>query len=215
MIRLTCPNCGSRLSAKNQLAGQTRNCPKCAHPVQVVADAASDSNDIDVAPSLSDQHVQAATEECLPLPDLPDRLNRGSHYLICNKTHVVATWENNGQGWMVKAGPGFVSAKRGHESLPSQGDFKLVELKFSMTPDGKRLSGLSSYQLATRWALTMLDQGDDQIVEKITGPGCLNRDQKHAVRQALDKQFMRPVWENAVNVREYLANADCHSSEVE
>lgn len=215
MIRLNCENCGSRLSAKKKLAGQTRSCPKCGHPVQVVANAVLDLDDIDVDPSLSDQHVQPGTEECLPLPELPDRLNRDSHYLICDKTHVVATWENNGQGWMVKAGPGFVSAKRGRDSLPSEGDFKLVELKFSMTPEGKRLSGLSSYQLVSRWALTMLDQGDDQIVEKIAGPGCLNRDQKYAVRQSLDKQFMRPVWENAVNVREYLANADYHSSNVD
>ena len=79
--------------------------------------------------------------------------------------------------------------------LPTQGDFKLVELKFAMTPEGKRLAGLTSYQLAIRWALTVLDQGDEPIVGKITGYGSLNRDQKNAVRQALKDQFMRQVWE--------------------
>ena len=73
------------------------------------------------------------------------------------------------------------------------------------------MSGLTSYQLATRWALTALDQGDDQIVGKITGLGSLNRDQKNAVRQALKDQFMRQVWEGAADVLEYLANTDYHS----
>ena len=57
----------------------------------------------------------------------------------------------------------------------------------------------------------MLDQGDDRLSSKITGPGSLNRDQKNAVRQALKEQFMRPVWEEAAEVLEYLANADYHS----
>ena len=138
----------------------------------------------------------------------------GATELICDRTHLVATWENNGSGWMFKVGTGFVSAKRGRENLPSQGDFKLVELKFMITPDGKRLSGLATYQLATRWALTALDQGDDQIVGKITGMGSLNREQKNAVRQALKDQFMRQVWEGAADVLEYLANTDYHSPSV-
>ena len=81
-------------------------------------------------------------------------------------------------------------------------------------PEGKRLTGLGIYQLATRWALTVLDQGDDPIVGKIIGPGSLNRDQKNAVRQALRDQFMRQVWEGAAAVLEYLGNADYHSHNV-
>ncbi len=216
MIRVSCPNCGSKLNAKDELAGQTRQCPKCAQPVHIVADAAGDPADgIGLDESLSDEHVHVATEEHLPTVHLPERLNRDSHYLICDKTHLVAAWENNGSGWMLKMGAGFLGARRSRENLPTMGDFKLVELKFAITPDGKRLSGLASYQLVTRWALTVLDQGDDPIVEKITGPGFLNRDQKNAVRQSLKDQFMRPVWENAAKVLEYLANADYHSPGVE
>ncbi len=84
-----------------------------------------------------------------------------------------------------------------------------------MTPEGKRLSGIASYQLVSRWALTVLDQGDDNIVEKIAGPGCLNRDQKIAVRQSLKTQFMRPVWQDATAVFDYLASVDYHSPGVE
>ena len=212
MIRIRCPNCHSRLSAKDELAGQTRNCPKCAQPVHIVADASAEPNDaLAAGDAPAAQHVQSATEDRLPLIHLPERLNRESHYLICDKTRVVAAWENNGSGWMFKAGPGFISAKRCRQELPAQGDFKLVELKFAMTPDGKRLSGIMSYQLATRWALTTLDQGDDPIAEKMVGEGSLNRDQKNAVRQALKDQFMRQVWEGAADVLEYLGNADYHS----
>ena len=211
MIRVTCPNCGSKLNAKDELAGQTRKCPKCAQPIQIVADAPASPAVAGLDEHPSDQQVQVDTEGGLPVLDLPERLTRDSHYLICDRTHLTATWENNGSGWMFKAGAGFISAKRSRENLPSQGDFKLVELKFAITPEGKRLTGLTSYQLATRWALTVLDQGDDQIVGKITGMGSLNRDQKNAVRQALKDQFMRQVWEGAADVLEYLANTDYHS----
>ena len=212
MIRVTCPHCGSRLNAKDELAGQTRKCPKCAQPVCIVADAAADPNGIALDATLPDQHVQLATEEHLPSIRLPDRLDRDSFYLICDKTRLVAAWGNNGQGWMLKTVAGFISAKRNRDQLPAEGDFKLIELKFTITPDGKRLSGLTSYQLATRWALTTLDQGDDLIVEKVTGYGSLNRDQKNAVRQALKDQFMRQVWENATDVLDYLGNTDYSSS---
>jgi hypothetical protein len=209
MIRVICPNCGSKLNAKDELAGQTRKCPKCAQPVLIVADApptppAAGTGERSAA-------IQVDAEEGLPVLDLPDRLNRESHYLICDRTSLAASWENNGAGWMLKTTAGFISAKRNRDSLPTQGDFKLVELKFHVLPEGKRLVGLTVYQLATRWALTALNQGDDQIMAKLTGMGSLNRDQKNAVRQALRDQFMRQVWQDAAAVLEYLANTDFHS----
>jgi hypothetical protein len=210
MIHLTCPHCASKLSAKDELLGQTRKCPKCANPVQILAAAPPADPDESATESL----VQVSTDERLPVLDLPDRLTRDSHYLICDRTHLVAFWENNGAGWMFRSGAGFASAKRNRENLPTQGDFKLIELKFSVTPEGKRLVGLAFYQLATRWALTSLDQGDDAIVGKITGPGTLNRDQKNAVRQALKDHFMRQVWDGSAEILEYLGNADAHSSTV-
>jgi hypothetical protein len=215
MIRVTCPNCGSKLNAKDELAGQTRKCPKCAQPVRIVTDADGQSEQpIPIDPTASDQHIHAATEGHLPSQHLPERLNREHHYLICDKTHLVATWENNGHGWMLRTGAGFISAKRNHDKLPSQGDFKLIELKFDLTPEGKRLTGVTAYQLAPRWALTTLDQGDDLVLDKIAGHGFLNRDQKYVVRHALKDQFMRQVWENSTAVLDYLGNTDYHSSGV-
>jgi hypothetical protein len=217
MIQFTCPNCRSKLKAKPTLAGHVRKCPKCGEGVRIVADAApaADLPDMEGAIPLdeteSDQHVLPATEDHLRTFRAPERLNRASHYLICDKTHVVATWENNGNGWMIKSGASFIPAKRNRDRLPTQGEFQLVELKFAMTPEGKRLTGIGSFRLATHWALTTLDQGDDLILEKVTGLGCLNRDQKATVRLTFREQFMRPVWEGATAVLEYLGNADYHS----
>jgi hypothetical protein len=211
MIRVTCTGCGSKLNAKDELAGQMRKCPKCAQPLKIIADPQADAASMAVDEASPDQPIHAATEEHLPTLNLLERLNREHHYLICDKTHLVAAWENNGQGWMLKTGAGFISAKRNREKLPAQGDFKLVELKFVIMPDGKRLSGLAAYQLANRWALTTLDQADDLIVGKITNFGFLNKDQKNVVRQALRDQFMRQVWEHAAEVLDYLGNTDYHS----
>jgi hypothetical protein len=214
MIRVTCPSCGSKLNAKDELAGHTRKCPKCAQPVLIVADAPAVTTGVGVEQTPANARIQPDAEEPLLSLHLLDRLHREYHYLVCDKEHLLATWENNGQGWMLKTHTGLVNAKRNSDKLPNQGDFRLVELKFTQTPDGKRLSGLTTYQLASHWALIALAQGDDPIVEKVANYGTLNRDQKNAVRQALRDQFMRPVWENADDVLEYLGNVDYHSHSV-
>jgi hypothetical protein len=215
MIRLTCPNCQSKLNAKEELLGQVRKCPKCSHPVQIQGEIQPLNGDTvaldDAAP---EQRVVPATKGELKRPDVPRRLNRESIYLICSRTNLVAAWDNKGRGWMLKTDAGMVSAKRNGDQLPAQGDYKLIELKLAITPEGRRLTGLRVYQLALQWALTVLNQDEDQITERITGFGSLNREQKNTVRQAIKDQFMRPVWENASNVLEFLANADCQSCEV-
>jgi hypothetical protein len=216
MLKIICPGCGKTLLAKPELAGRTAKCPNCKQPVKIVASTDEDGDSISLDDVSPDQHVIPATEEHLPNHHLPTKLNREYHYLICDTTRVVATWKNDGgAGWQIRAGLGFVPAKRNHDKLPQAGAFQLVELRFAATPDGRRLIGLVAYQLASRWALTSLDEGDDEIAEKITGPGCLNKDQKNAVRQAIKDQFMRPVWQDAAPVVDYLANVDYHSHGVE
>jgi hypothetical protein len=213
MIRIVCPGCGKKLHANDELAGRTAKCPNCRQPV--IIPEPEPSNTIPLDEAEPGEHIIPASEDHVAARPGIERLNRESHYLICNKTHLMATWANNGAGWMVRAGQGFLPAKRAKDKLPDSGDFQLTELKFTMTPEGKRLSGIVSQQLVSRYALTVLDQGDDNIVEKITGPGHLNRDQKIAVRQSLKEQFMRPVWQDATAVLDYLANVDYHSPGVE
>ncbi len=213
MIRVTCPGCKSTLNAKEALAGRSRKCPKCGTIVTIPKPQAPPDLEA-VLDDPGDQHVEAPSQTKLPAFEAPERLDRQNRYLICDKAKLVATWKNDGHGWMLKTGFGMVSAARNHEQLPAQGDFKIVELKIDMTDDGLRLHGLAVYQLAPRWALTKLDKGDDQIVSSINGPGWLNRDQKNVVRMFIKDQFMREVWEHADEVLDYLGNTDYHSAGV-
>jgi hypothetical protein len=194
--------------------GQTRNCPNCSHPVVIVAEAGPPPETIPVDEAGPPEPIFPEVAEPLPGPHLLERLDRESHYLVCNRSYLVATWANNGSGWMLKTNVGMIPARRNRDQLPSEGDFHLIELKFALLPEGKRLVGLNAYRLAPRWALSGMDVTDDAICEKITGPSGLNKDQKNVVRQALREHFMRPVWENAAAVLEYLANADYHSSSI-
>jgi hypothetical protein len=204
MIRIRCAGCGSSLNAKEELAGQTRPCPKCGQPVQIpVAGSA-----VVEEPTPIIQNNPAETR--LPSKHLPERLRRLSNYVICDKTMVVATWRNDGQSWMIRTASGFAPARRNSESLPHYGQFVLVELEMEETPEGMRLSAINSYELASRFAMTKLDKGDDDIILAITDFGCLNREQKFAVRQILSEQFMRDVW-GLPEIIEYLSGADYHS----
>jgi len=215
MICLVCPNCRSRLNAKDELLGQTRNCPKCGQPVLIAApdDSAELLGGTGVTPlaPAPTEPVYDLGQPGLAQPDLPKRLERHNHYLICDRSKLVATWKDDGQGWLLRTNAGLVSAVRNADQLPNQGDFKLVELRLERSAAGIRLTGIRSYQLAQRWALTNLDKGDDKIVSRITGLGCLNRDQKNVVRQAIKDHLMREVWAEAASVLEYLASTDYHS----
>jgi hypothetical protein len=223
MLRITCPNCHSGLQAKKELIGKVRKCPKCGEPVRIalpeeadeMAAALASDNSIpldDVEPT---HRVVKPTEEHVTVHRPPERLNRESHYLIFDPQRVAAAWENNGDGWMLRLGTTKAPAKRNKDKLPQGGNFQLVELRFGQSADGKKLTAIVAHQLAQRWALTVLDQADDAILERVTGPGRLNRDQKNALRQLLKVQFMRAVWDQSTEIIDYLGNMDFHSPGVE
>ncbi len=201
MIRFQCPGCGSKLNAKDELAGQSRKCPKCGTAVTVPA----------ALPEAVDAHAERGSEEHLPTHHWPERLNRLNRYVIVDKSKLVSTWVNNGEGWMLKTNHGFIPANRNFELLPAQGDFKLVELDMELCNEALRMRGIIVYQLARRWALTNLDKGDDRILKSIAGYSGLNRDQKAIVMRCLKDLFMREVWESAEGVLDYLMNTDFHS----
>jgi hypothetical protein len=211
MIRIQCSGCGSKLNAKDELAGQTRTCPKCGQPNHIPQAGPSAETPETPAVEGAEQHAQAVNEAHLPTRHFPARLDRQNRYLILDKTKLVALWEKQTSGWMLKTGFGFVQATRNYDQLPAQGDFKLVELQMRMADEGLRLDGLLCYQLAKRWALTNLDKGDDKILKSIMAYGFLNKQQKAAVQKILKEFFMRNVWEGATDVLDYLANSDYHS----
>jgi hypothetical protein len=212
MIRITCPVCQSRLNAKDQLAGQTRKCPKCGNPLVIPKmEEASESEALGLAvldEPPPDQQVPVVTVGHLPHVAMPGRLNRQSRYLICDRTSVVATWQHNGQGWQLKTRGGYVSAARNPENLPAQGNHTLVELVLAATDEGPRLQGIRCFKLAEHWALIALAQGDDRICSRITGPGVLGREQKVAIRTYLAETLMREIWQDAREVMDYLANSE-------
>ncbi len=214
MIRLICPSCRSRIHAKDELAGQLRPCPQCKTLLRVPSPTETGDEYVEaqaVAPEAAPAESVAppsAEQEGLLAPEVPDRLIRTNYYLICDRTKVVANWENNGQGWMLKSGMGYVGARRNEDQLPNEGDFQLLELQMVQVPGGIRLVGLMTYQLAKRYALPVLARGDNEIFKKITGPGRLTRDQKGAVKLFILNKFMHSVWQDARDVLDFLSSAD-------
>jgi len=232
MIRFRCPGCGVSLSGKDDLAGQIRPCPKCKTPITIPALPSGEETNAELDASLASAsdnglgsaETQAESESSVAAPSQPElgsrerlleRLVRTHHYLVCDRTRLLAAWENNGQGWMLKTNTGMVNAVRNRDKLPTQGNFKLVELRLAHVEGAVRLTGICTYQLARNWALANLARGDDQVTSTITGYGSLNHDQKNAVRQVLREQFMRDVWHQSKEVLDYLGNNDFHSHGVD
>lgn len=232
MIRVVCKGCGSQLNAKDELAGQKRKCPKCgnilvipatpepAAPSPPVADSAAQASEVVAPPGLSSAGIPRApatsVENAVSAGDAAEhphlvRLERHHRYVICDPTRLVAQWENDGRGWQFKSTTGLVNATRNRNLLPSQGDFRLAELKITTDDAGHHLTGIQVYRLARHYALANLAKGDDAITTAIVGPGGLNREQKLAVRQAIRAQFMPEVWGEAHQVLDYLANDDAQS----
>ena len=209
MIRIVCPGCQSELNAKDELVGQTRKCPKCSEPVLITEPESSPGSSTESLVRLPD--ADQGGEMTLRSVDAPKRLEPASRYLILDNTRLVAAWKSDGKGWMLKTGAGLISAKRNHDELPARGNFKLVELELVRGQQGLRLTAITSYELATSWALTCLDRGDNQILAKVTAPGSLNKDQKNVIRLLIRDELMHEVWQDARNVLDYLGDTDYHS----
>jgi hypothetical protein len=214
MIRITCPACQSKLHAKDELVGHKRKCPKCGATIVIAAatpatEPGDEPDASDSPPPASLVRVPQSAE--LPRYRPPERLSRLNHYFVCDRSRVLAIWQNNGEGWLVRSDFGFASAHRNQDKLPNQGNFKLVELQMQTAAEGLHLQGLRVYQLAQRWGLVGLARGDDAILKSVTGLGPLLREQKNAIRRQIMEQFMQHVWEESHTVLEYLANGDFHS----
>jgi hypothetical protein len=216
MVKIICPHCEAKLNAKPHLVGEVRPCPNCGGPVTIVL-----PEDPQQLPSVPLDEPPAGVPHLvgnksrLPTTIHLEKLDRQNRYLICDRTSVVAAWANDGKGWMLKTTSGMIPLSRNADRLPKEGEFLLVELRLQNTDDGLRLVGLMTYQLAHRWALTCLPEGDDVICQRITGKGALTKEQKNMLRLAIRDQFMPDVWQHASAVFEFLGNADYHSHGVE
>lgn len=217
MIRVVCQNCGSQLNAKDELAGQTRKCPKCQSALVIPAAPTSAVPETEAKPAAATPATPESTEAATPPAPVagaapsyarPERLNRQHRYVICDRNRLFAMWENNGQGWQLRTTSGWIAAARARDQIPPEGQFKLIELLLDRNGTGLRLRGLRTYQIATRYGLNALAQGDDPIVRSITGPAGLGREQKNVLRQVLRDHFMPEVWNKSQQVIDYLAGGD-------
>jgi hypothetical protein len=247
MISIKCPKCDSKLNAKDELAGQTRKCPKCGNPIKIPApegqaEKPSPSETLEQSQQPQpqsqqsqsqqpqqpaqpqqpqteskepQQHVEEIQQGSLPSFHKPERLNRLNTYIICDRTRLVAMWQNNGKGWQLKSGQSFLSAVRNRDQLPSQGEFKLIELKVASTEKGKRLMGLDSFTLAKSWALPALAKSDDAILAKVTGHGSFSKDLKAISRMTIKEMFMHEMLEHAKDIFQFLENTDYHTHGVD
>jgi hypothetical protein len=215
MIRVVCPSCGSKLTAKDKHAGQTKPCPKCGQPIYVMV-----PEGVEVLPSIpvdepdSNQLGLLGNKQRLQSHVL-ERLNKRNRYWICDLTHVIATWASDGKGWMLKTNAGMVSASRNREKVPCEGNFVLVELKMDTVGEGMKLTGITAYKIPQRWALPAIGESDDAICAKITGYGTLSKEVKGVIRLALREHFMYEIWEGATKVLEFLNSPDAHTHSVE
>ena len=169
MIRVVCPSCGSRLSAKDKHAGQTKPCPKCGQPIYVpVPEGVESLPPVPVEEPHPAQFGLVGNKQRLQTHVL-ERLNRHNRYWVCDSAHVIATWANDGKGWQLKTNAGMVSASRNREKVPCEGNFVLVELKMETPAEGMKLVGIGAYKLPLRWALPAIAESDDAICARSPG----------------------------------------------
>lgn len=217
-FQITCKTCGSRLNAKTNLIGQTRNCPKCKTPIVIRRDEVHDlppENGAAVTP------IIIAEPSIAPLPlaptieqahgvieNLPERLHFQNRYLILGPDRLVAQWET-GKGWAVNVGSGFSPAKKNISAIPDQGTFVLVEIVIGS--DREELSAvggptrLNLFKISMRGALTSLYRDEGEILHKVDGTCNLNQNQKNLLANYLRQHFMADSLADARGIFESLS----------
>lgn len=122
--------------------------------------------------------------------DLPDKLGPLNHYIICDHKDVVARWENDGRGWMIRLRDGFSRAMMVGGKIPEFGSFVLIEVGVVKREDGLHIDRIVPYALQKQYALTKLSKGDDAILLTITGTTGLNNFQTAHVRTLVKSKFL-------------------------
>lgn len=208
MIRHQCPHCGAKLKTTTELAGRQGRCPTCLGVVDVpdVAGAVdylapsraelgslalSDDDEAPLPTAVADVVPDTAGLEFKP----PELLGRYNHYLICNGKEVVATWEEDGKGWMVRVKDGFVRASSNPAQTPSMGTFVLIEIAIEVEGPIKRLTGVHAYSIPAAIALSRLGKSDHAILACLEGRTTMSDRQKALARQRVNAKFLPSIWE--------------------
>ena len=205
-FQIICKNCGSKLTAKASLIGQTRNCPKCKTPILIQRDEPITPSVPNVSsPSLSTpiivnepsiEPVQTGPsigEGVGRIENLPERLAFRNRYFILGHDRIVAAWET-GKGWQINVGSGFSPAKKNIQAIPDQGTFQLVELVISSKNDETTIGGVPTsvnvFKISVRGALTALYRDESEILNRVECVGELSNLQKSLLLGHLRQIFM-------------------------
>jgi hypothetical protein len=141
----------------------------------------------------SDETAERTFDDSISPEDVPDHLAALNHYMVCDHKDVVARFEHDDRGWMVKLKDGFVRAKLVAGKIPQFGKFVLVEVGVKQSDDGLHLEFVHPFRLADQYALNKLAKGDDAILSAITGRSDLSTAQKGHVRDLVKKHFLPQV----------------------
>ncbi|MCG8584301.1 MAG: hypothetical protein MI757_06275 [Pirellulales bacterium] len=140
-----------------------------------------------------DETAEREFDDTIAPEDVPVHLGVRNHYMVCDHKDVVARYEHDDRGWMVKLKDGFVRAKLVSGKIPQFGKFVLVEVGVKQTDDGLHLESVNPFRLADQYALNKLAKDDDAILTAITGRAELNTAQKSHVRDLVKKHFLPHV----------------------
>ena len=124
----------------------------------------------------------------------PTHLGALNHYLICDHKDVVARWDNDGKGWMIRLKDGFTRAATVSTEIPSFGNFVLIEVGVERLSDGLHLIQIIGFQLEPTYALHKLTKGDDMVLNTIQSSAPLNQRQITHVKSLVKTNFLPHIW---------------------
>jgi len=211
-IRVKCKNCGSKIEAKDELAGQTRHCPKCKSLILIVpnqeldefsVNSSANAAEVITAQPAEENKIVYDNQERLPTHDPPTRLSPNCRYFIMAHDRMIAAWEI-GKGWQYQTVNGFVNAKLNKELLPTSGTFKFVEMIIEQLEIGKQLSGIRTFSIVGKWAIPAIGREPEEILTKIDGKAVMSKPQRMQLLAFIRKHYMHDFLQNAKEVYEYL-----------
>lgn len=129
-------------------------------------------------------------EQAIDPKDIPNVLGPLNHYIICDHKDVVARWESDGRGWMIRLRDGFTRATMVAGKIPEFGTFVLIEVNVVQHDDGLHIEKITPYVLARQYALTKLSKGEDMVLQTIIGISGLNKFQTAHVRELVKSKFL-------------------------
>jgi|GEM_PF-4344006 len=298
IIRLTCPECKSKLRAKEKALGKKLKCPKCGTAVLVerppvekpepeadadniflattatFGDDAGDTRVINPEQMEADARQVAQAEapskpqepEPLPPPKKkpeptgepapppkrkapapqppkekkeeppketsktkkgepskeegvhfahPLHLRHSAHYYIFNDQKILATWKNNGRGWLWQAADTELPAAKAREEMPNSGNFFFAELDFEKNDAGKETPvALTVYKLIHDYALRALGGSPEDILPKIQGHSGLVTRLKAVLLKGIRAKTLEDPLADAPKIYDFLRSSDFHTWEV-